>query len=203
MPTVENGGISADGLNWKVKLRDDVKWHDGQPFTAEDVKFTLELMVDPNFRSWRRAGHELVRDLTVVSPTEITWRMERAIRALSVDPGCRPSSFPSMCSVRGRGQEHRAVQQCADRHRSVQMGATAWPAITSNWPPITDYFGDGPYLERVIYKYIPDLTVLYTQFKTGDIDVIGLQWITPDHYEEAKALADGKVVSVVAGRTVE
>lgn len=49
-----------------------MKWHDGKPFTAEDVKFTLELLVDPNFRSWRKTGHEFVRDLTVVSPTEIT-----------------------------------------------------------------------------------------------------------------------------------
>ncbi|TIM13335.1 MAG: peptide ABC transporter substrate-binding protein, partial [Mesorhizobium sp.] len=54
-----------------------VKWHDGQPFTAEDVKFTLDLMVEPDFRSWRRAGHDLVRDIKVVSPTEITWRMEK------------------------------------------------------------------------------------------------------------------------------
>ena len=52
-----------------------------------------------------------------------------------------------------------------------------------------DYFGDGPYLERLIFKYIPDLTVLYTQFKTGDIDIVGLQWITADHYEEASKLA--------------
>lgn len=77
VPSVENGGISADGLSWKVKLRDDVKWHDGTPFTAEDVKFTLELMVDPNFLSWRKTGHEFVRDLTVVSPSEITWKMEK------------------------------------------------------------------------------------------------------------------------------
>jgi len=78
VPTVENGGISADGLTWKVTLRDGVTWHDGTPFTAEDVKFTLELMVDADFRSWRRTGHEHVRDLTVVSPTEITWKMEKA-----------------------------------------------------------------------------------------------------------------------------
>ncbi len=49
---------------------------------------------------------------------------------------------------------------------------------------------------------MPDLNVMYTQFKTGDIDVVGLQWITPDHYDEAKAL-EGKVVTVVPGSTVE
>jgi peptide/nickel transport system substrate-binding protein len=66
----------------------------------------------------------------------------------------------------------------------------------------TNYFADGPYLKTLIYKYIPDLTVLYTQFKTGDIDVIGLQWITADHYEEAKALS-GTSVAVIPAATVE
>ena len=60
----------------------------------------------------------------------------------------------------------------------------------------TDYFGEGPYLERLIFKYMPDLTVLYTQFQTGDIDYIGLQGITADHYDEAKKLADRVVTPV-------
>ena len=37
IPTVENGGISEDGLTYTFKLRDDAKWHDGEPFTAADV----------------------------------------------------------------------------------------------------------------------------------------------------------------------
>ena len=31
----------------------------------------------------------------------------------------------------------------------------------------------GPYLEQLVFKYIPDNTVLYTQFKSGDIDLVG------------------------------
>ena len=42
----------------------------------------------------------------------------------------------------------------------------------------SNYFGEGPYLERIIFKYIPDLTVLYTQFKSGDMDIVGQQYIT-------------------------
>jgi peptide/nickel transport system substrate-binding protein len=67
VPSQANGGISEDGLNWRVHLRDDVRWHDGAPFTAEDVKFTLELIVNPDFRAWRTTGHALVRDVKVVS----------------------------------------------------------------------------------------------------------------------------------------
>ena len=62
--------------------------------------------------------------------------------------------------------------------------------------------GLSSYLERVVYKYIPDLTVLYIQFKTGDIDVIGLQYITPDNYNEAKGLP-GRIVELFPSASIE
>lgn len=200
VPTVENGGISADGLNWKVKLRDGVKWHDGKPFTAEDVKFTLELLVDPNFRSWRKTGHEFVRDLTVVSPTEITWRMEKPFAPY---PSILASTFITPKHLLGAEADRNTA---AYNNAPVGTGAFKWKErVAGDYILLdanTDYFGDGPHIERLIYKYVPDLNVMYTQFKTGDIDVVGLQWITPDHYDEAKDLA-GKVVNVVPGSTIE
>src|SRR5205823_4180339 len=50
------------------------------------------------------------------------------------------------------------------------------------------YHGPGPYIDRLIFKYVPDLTVLFTQLKTGEIDVTGLQGIPVDLYPEAKTL---------------
>src|SRR3954447_7919180 len=76
IPTIENGGLSADGLTWKIRLRSNVKWHDGAPFTADDVKFSLELINNPDFRARSRVGHSLVKDIKVVAPDEIHWRME-------------------------------------------------------------------------------------------------------------------------------
>jgi peptide/nickel transport system substrate-binding protein len=78
VPTIGNGGISEDGLEWRVKLRPGVTWHDGTAFTADDVKFTLELINNPHFRVYSRNGHELVTDVKVVSPTEVTWRMKKS-----------------------------------------------------------------------------------------------------------------------------
>ncbi len=200
VPTVENGGISADGLNWKVKLRDDVKWHDGKPFTAEDVKFTLELLVDPNFRSWRKTGHEFVRDLTVVSPTEITWKMEKPFAPY---PSILASTFITPKHLLGAEADRNTA---AYNNAPVGTGAFKWKErVAGDYILLdanTEYFGDGPHIERLVYKYVPDLNVMYTQFKTGDIDVVGLQWITPDHYDEAKDLA-GKVVNVVPGSTIK
>src|SRR5579862_5705215 len=47
IPDIENGGLSHDGLTVTWKLKKDVKWHDGQAFTADDVVFNWEYAADP------------------------------------------------------------------------------------------------------------------------------------------------------------
>lgn len=200
VPTVENGGISADGLTWTVKLRDDVTWHDGEPFTAEDVKFTWELIMRDDFIAESRQGHELIETFEVLSPTEVTWTMSESyapyIAILS-------STFIVPKHILGEV----ADPNTADFNNSpVGTGAFVWServagdhiTLTAN----PNYFGEGPFVETLVFKYIPDLTVMYTQFKTGEIDFTGIQGITADHYEEASTLAD-RVVHVGPGASIE
>src|SRR5947207_5940487 len=47
IPDVENGGLTPDGMSVTWKLRKDVSWHDGRPFTADDVVFNWEYAADP------------------------------------------------------------------------------------------------------------------------------------------------------------
>ena len=47
IPTVENGGVARDGLSVVVELKKGVQWHDGKPFTSDDVVFTWEYVMDP------------------------------------------------------------------------------------------------------------------------------------------------------------
>src|SRR3989339_1592916 len=49
--------VSKDGKVWTFRLRRDVKWHDGFPFTAEDVKFTFDSILDPKVNSVRRSDY--------------------------------------------------------------------------------------------------------------------------------------------------
>ncbi len=196
VPTVENGLISADGLTWTIKLREGVKWHDGAPFTADDVKYSIELLNNPNFRAGKRQGHELVKKIEVKSPTELVWHMEKLY-----------APYPSILAWTFIVPKH-IMEKADDPNTSslntnpIGTGPFKWKErvagdhITLAANP--DFFGEGPYAETLIFKYIPDLTVLYTQFQTGDIDYIGLQGITADHYEEAKKLADRTVTPVPA-----
>ena len=47
VPTSANGGVSRDGKTITWKLKRNVQWHDGKPFTADDVVFTHEYALDP------------------------------------------------------------------------------------------------------------------------------------------------------------
>ncbi|MGY4629949.1 peptide ABC transporter substrate-binding protein [Bradyrhizobium sp. USDA 4486] len=200
VPDQKNGGISADGLNWRIRLRDDARWHDGTPFSAEDVKFTLELIMNPNFRSWRTAGHALVRDITVISPTEISWRMEEAF-APYLSFLTETFIVPKHILSKEANPNNAAFNQAP-----IGTGPFKWGQrvagdhleLVAN----TEYFGEGPHIEKLVFKYIPDLTVLYTQFKSGDIDLVGQPYITPDHYGEAKTLPN-RVVTLVPRTSFE
>lgn len=200
VPSQKNGGISENGLTWRVRLRDDVRWHDGEPFTAEDVKFTLELITNPKFRSWRTTGHSLLRDITVVSPREITWRMEEAFAPYL-------SFLTETFIVPKHILEKEADPNTAAFNQApVGTGAFKWGRRVAGdhleFVANPGYFGEGPYVNQLVFKYIPDLTVLYTQFKSGDIDLVGQTYITPDNYQEARKLPD-RVVTLVPRPSVE
>jgi peptide/nickel transport system substrate-binding protein len=70
IPDIENGGVAPDGTSVTWKLKKDVQWHDGHPFTAEDVVFTGEYAGDPatastTIGSYRDIKVEKVDPLTV------------------------------------------------------------------------------------------------------------------------------------------
>lgn len=200
VPTVKNGGVSEDGLKWRVKLREGVTWHDGKPFTAEDVKFTIELQQNPEFSAMRRTGHELVRNIEVVNDHEITWEMESPFAPYA---SILSWTFIVPAHILADAEDPNRTDF---RNSPVGTGAFSFgERVAGNYIQLNanpDWWGDGPHLETVIFRYIPDMTVLYTQFRTGDIDVIGLQGIQFDRFEQAKQLDDREVV-ITQASTVE
>ncbi len=70
VPTKANGGLSEDGTTVTWKLKKDVKWHDGKPFTADDVVFTWEYAADPATAAYTTGAYkdikvEKIDDFTV------------------------------------------------------------------------------------------------------------------------------------------
>lgn len=191
LPTIDNGGISSDGLNWTIKLRGDVKWHDGTAFTAEDVKYTLELLKNPNFRAGTRNGHSLIKAIDVVSPTEIKWTLSAP-----------SASYMAVLSWTFMVPKHvLSVQTDLNSptfsSQPIGTGPFKWGSRTAGDQIVLDaypgYHRELAKVPRLIIKYIPDLTVMYTQFRTGAVDYVSGAAISPDRYEEAKKLPDRSI----------
>ena len=57
VPTVENGGLARDGMSVTWRLKKGVSWHDGKPFSADDVVFNWEYAADPATAAWTLATY--------------------------------------------------------------------------------------------------------------------------------------------------
>ena len=200
VPTVENGGISADGLTWRVELRRDVKWHDGKPMTSEDVRYTINLVKNPGFRAANRNGFNLITSVGVEGDHVITWKLKEPFSPLT---SMLSWAFIVPEHVLSKNPDPNSPQFAAapigtGPFRFVSRKTGDHVLLEAN----PDYFGKGPSLNRLIFKYVPDLNAMYTQFKTGEIDYIGLQGIPANFYKEATALA-GRRVQVATRAGVE
>ncbi|WP_066344137.1 peptide ABC transporter substrate-binding protein [Geminocystis sp. NIES-3708] len=63
IPSVENGGVAKDGLSVIWKLRKDVKWSDGEKFTADDVVFTYKFISNPKVGSVNSGDYAVVNNV--------------------------------------------------------------------------------------------------------------------------------------------
>ena len=66
IPTIENGGVAADGKSVTWKLKQDVTWSDGTPFTAEDVVFTYEFISNPQVGAVSAGTYEVVDSVEAI-----------------------------------------------------------------------------------------------------------------------------------------
>jgi peptide/nickel transport system substrate-binding protein len=200
VPTVENGGISADGLTWRVELRRDVKWHDGKPMTSEDIRYTINLVKNPGFRAGNRNGFNLITSVGIDGDHVITWKLKEPYSPLT---SMLSWAFIVPEHVLSKNPDPNSPQFAAapigtGPFRFVSRKTGDHVLLEAN----PDYFGKGPSLNRLIFKYVPDLNAMYTQFKTGEIDYIGLQGIPANFYKEATALA-GRRIQVATRAGVE
>jgi len=191
IPTGANGGISADGLTWTIKLRPDAKWHDGTPFTAADVVFTLDVILDPKVVVRSRSGHdhvasyEAVDDHTVritlkdsFAPYMVSWQ-KTSIIPRHVLQGTDINTAPFNTAPVGTGP-FRLKERVAGSHIAFE--------------PNADYHGGAPKLASLVQKYVPDQQTLYAQFQTGEVDIFDLQGIPPLLYQKAQELPNCSIL---------
>ena len=66
VPSLENGQVAADGTSATWKLKKDVKWADGEPFTADDVLFTYQYIINPEVKSSSAGAYSEVESVEIL-----------------------------------------------------------------------------------------------------------------------------------------
>ncbi len=192
IPSLDNGGISKDGLTWTIKLRKDVTWHDGAPFTAADVVFTLDTLMNPKVTVRSRNGQEHVEhyeatdDSTVTiklkesfAPYMVSWQKTSVIPKHILSSVADINTAPFNTSPIGTGP-FKFKNRVAGSYIEFEPNAT--------------YHAGAPKLTSLIQKYVPDQQSLYAQFQTGEVDIYDLQGIPPLLYQKAKALPGSTIL---------
>ena len=76
IPTLDNGGIADDGRSVVWKLKRNVKWADGKPFSAEDVFFTYKYITHPKSGATSKAAYERVKAVEVIDAFTVRVRFK-------------------------------------------------------------------------------------------------------------------------------
>ncbi|ASN82772.1 peptide ABC transporter substrate-binding protein [Deinococcus ficus] len=178
VPTVKNGGIkvAADGKTMTItyKLRPNVKWHDGKPFTSADVKFTWEAVKNPKFIAESKDGTEDILRIDTPDPLTAVVHYKRIApdfastlftfgilpkhalegKDLNTDPyNTKPlGTGPFMVKEFRRGQ-YVALTRNPNYWRKDAKGQQL------------------PYLDAMNFKIIPDSNTLVTQLRSGEVQL--------------------------------
>lgn len=139
--------VGADGLEYTFHLRDGVRWHDGHPFQAADVRWTLEHQAHRQSfgeEAYRRiAAVETPDERTVVVRLREPWSPFLAMIASYGAFILHPPHSPEEKVQRPVGTGPFKLQTW-EKGRRIVLGANH------------DYFRTGPFLDRVVYEFEPD-----------------------------------------------
>ncbi|MBN1823214.1 MAG: peptide-binding protein [Endomicrobiales bacterium] len=172
----ESWKISKDGLKITFYLRKGVKWHDGRPFTADDVEFTFRKLVDPDVRTPYGSDYMLVKNFRVIDrhTVEITYKEPFAPAIESWMMGILPKHVFRRGDFNSNPANRSPVGTGPFRFREWKTDEKI--VLEAN----PDYFEGRPYIDRYYYRIIPDQAVQFLELRNQSIDEMGL---TPDQWK--------------------
>jgi peptide/nickel transport system substrate-binding protein len=169
-----NWDVSTDGLIYVFHLRTDIRWHDGTPFTADDVVFTIQLMQDPDYPGapdigelWRTVEVEKIDAYTVQFVLSETFAPFLDYTTVGMLPehlleGTRASELPGLdfnLSPVGTGPFKIEEVEIADGEIT---------SILLRRSP--DFYDSGPLLENVRLRFYPTHQSALRAYEAGDVD---------------------------------
>jgi len=189
VPTLENGGISADGKAITYHLRHGVKWHDGAPFTSRDVAFSFAAIMNPNTAVTTRHGYDLVARVETPDAYTAVVRLKRPF-APAVHTFFAHSDAPYMILPAHLLAKDSDLNHVPFNGQPVGTGPfkfVRWlRGDRLEFAANDDYALGRPKLRRVVVNFIADENTIINQVRAHEID-----WFfqaTPKSYPQLKQI---------------
>ena len=163
----ESWDFDEETCTYTFHLAENVKWHDGEPFTAEDVKFTIEAIMDPENGSENAPNYEDVQEITVVDDHTVSFKLDA--------PNVAFLDYMTMAVLPKHLLEGEDMQTSDFFRHPVGTG----PYKLESWEEgqaITlvkneDYFKGEPNIDSIVFKIVPDDNAKALQLKSGELDL--------------------------------
>jgi peptide/nickel transport system substrate-binding protein len=164
VPTRANGGISADGQSITYRLRPNVRWSDGSPFTSADVAASFRAVMDPKNSVQTRHGYDVVARVETPDARTVRFRLKRPF-APFVGTVFAESDAPYYLGKRGAIPVGTGPYKVATWARGDRL------ELAAN----ENYRGGKPALARIVFRFVTDENTQLVGLRSGDLDgVIGL-----------------------------
>lgn len=182
VPTVENGGISEDGLTWTFHFRDDLTWSDGEPVTAQDFKWTADYIIENKVSSYID-GYRFTESIKAPDDHTIVWTTTRP----SLAPGWPGYSIVLPSHIWGQLSD-KEIKDFRNFPNTVSSG----PFELVDWEPgefwrveaRDDYWQGTPNVDEIVFRvYNSEESVVQALIK-GEIDSTTVA--TPNLFETVR-----------------
>jgi len=185
----ESWTVSPDQRVYEFKLREGLKFHNGDPFTAEDVKFSFERY------KWPKQQREKFEQVEIVDPYRVRFHLKEPWPDFMAFYGTLATGAAWIVPK-------KYLEQVGDegfRKQPIGLGPYKFvsytPGVELVMEAVEGYWRKVPHVKRLSFKTIPDATTRMAMLKKGEVDVA--YYLEVPHAEEVKR--DPKLRLVFSG----
>jgi peptide/nickel transport system substrate-binding protein len=183
-----------DLLTWKFYLRKGVKFHNGNPFTAQDVKFSFERLSNPEVSEFTTDGKaiasiEIVDDYTVVVKTKdpIPWFVHNLHQIFMMDKESTETRDPGEVGTKPIG---------TGAYKVVEWVKGSYVKFTAN----EDYWEGAPPIKNVELREIVESSTRFAAIASGQVELVS--GVPVELYDKVVKDKNLEVVKIPARRAI-
>lgn len=190
----ESWTVSDDGLVWTIKLREDVTWHDGEKFDAEDVVFTYKTIVDS--KGNEAAAFTRKAEVKYIEKVEQTGDYEVKLTTSIPVANFLIETLGVIYIVPEHIWGSMETQELLDYANEVPIGTSPWKIVGEFNPQDTEfeyekydgYYGEMPKIDGLLYIMFENKDTMFQAFKAGNIDMFSPSGTQVTELEQAEGI---------------